>query len=63
MAQSYGKRAAKTKQERCARLRKRVRGYEKMFAVTLQGLAENLATVESALVIATFEAASSKKGK
>lgn len=54
MSGDLGKRAIKTKQERCDKLRARVLGYQKMFDVTLKELEEHLDTVESATAVNAF---------
>ena len=54
MSDDLGKRALRTKKERCERLRKRVSGYQKMFKVTLDSLDESLERVESAVAISAL---------
>ena len=54
MTGDLGKRAIKTKKERCAKLRARVIGYQKMFSVTLKELEDHLDTVESAEAMNAF---------
>tara|TARA_R100001129_G_scaffold56172_2_gene38664 strand:+ start:605 stop:1459 length:855 start_codon:yes stop_codon:yes gene_type:complete len=51
MSMELGKRALKTKKERCARLRQRVEGYRKMFSVALSDLDHHLDRVESAVSV------------
>ena len=49
-----GKRAKKTKAERCNRLLARIAGYEKMFSVSLKELQAQVSTVEGQAMMATF---------
>ena len=54
LTDDLGKRALKTKQERCERLRSRVIGYKKMFQVSLSSLEDSLERVESAVSLAAL---------
>ncbi len=56
MSGDLGKRALKTKKERCARLRQRVVGYQKMFSVALTELEDKLDRAESAVSVCSFQA-------
>ena len=54
MSGDLGKRALKTKQERCERLRSRVKGYKGMFSVALVDLEQSLERVESAVAMSAL---------
>jgi len=49
-----GKRAKKTKMDRCGKLLKRISGYEKMFQVSLQELQKHVADVEAEAMMTAF---------
>ena len=49
-----GKRAKKTKMDRCGKLLKRISGYEKMFQVSLQELQKHVSHVEAQAMMTAF---------